>query len=331
MSFCIISFREGDTGLVKANVSLDTCRDLLTGSPIVSTLWTLTEMGRGVYVIDVPETEVQIFISVTNSLAAPTVVKCESISEADAATLAEISALLTEKAATAAAIRIEMDANSTRLASIVADTDELQQKFATMAPANVFTAESLANMPTATVIGGIGTGNVLFKWYEYDQGYADDPAHAVSGVICAVYNNEDAAGDVEASAVTDETGCAVMWLNAGTYYLFRRKAGRAFTNPTRVTVSHTAGDSVEEDELALNYVTFTWYEYEDGHDGEPAYAIADVDVLVYDNDQQSGDPAKTGRTNADGLFEFRVPAGTYYLFRSAIGRVFTNPVEITVS
>lgn len=80
-------------------------------------------------------------------------------------------------------------------------------------------------------------GDILFTWYEYAAGHEGDPAHAISDVEVVVYNNSSATPPAIASGFTDELGKVAFYLDAGTYYLYRRKGGRNFTNPATVEVS----------------------------------------------------------------------------------------------
>ena len=75
---------------------------------------------------------------------------------------------------------------------------------------------------------------------------------------------------------------------------------------------------------------FSWYEYEAGHDGDPAYAVQDVTVVAYANSSAIGTPTDSKTTDETGLAGLYLNDGKYYLFRRKSGRVFTNPVEITV-
>jgi hypothetical protein len=82
-----------------------------------------------------------------------------------------------------------------------------------------------------------GTGSVLFTWTEYQTGYDGNPNYVVPDVTVIVYSNNLAVGQPIARGVTDETGSVSFYLDTGTYYFFRRKGGRSFTNPATVDVS----------------------------------------------------------------------------------------------
>jgi hypothetical protein len=84
--------------------------------------------------------------------------------------------------------------------------------------------------------GGIGDESEIYLWREYEAGHNGDPAYAVPDVTVVAYSNDTASGDPITSGITDETGTAKLYLDPGTYYLFRRKSGWTFTNPQTIEV-----------------------------------------------------------------------------------------------
>jgi hypothetical protein len=82
------------------------------------------------------------------------------------------------------------------------------------------------------------TGDTLYTHTEYEYGHDAEAGYEIPDVTVILYNNATATGDPIASGVTDEVGAVQFYLNAGTYYAFRRKAGRRFLdNPTTITVT----------------------------------------------------------------------------------------------
>jgi hypothetical protein len=79
---------------------------------------------------------------------------------------------------------------------------------------------------------GGAAGSVLFTWTERTAGLVP-----ISDVSVYAYANTTATGTPVASGVTDELGQVGLYLDPGTYYLFRRKAGYRFTNPATIVVS----------------------------------------------------------------------------------------------
>lgn len=86
-------------------------------------------------------------------------------------------------------------------------------------------------------VGGQIPGDILFTWTEYQTGHNGDPNYVVPDVTVLVYANANATGFPITSGVTDELGQVKFYLDEGTYYIFRRKAGRTFSNPVTIEVS----------------------------------------------------------------------------------------------
>lgn len=191
-------------------------------------------------------------------------------------------------------------------------------------------ADVVLDLPIADQMSApAGNGSVLFLWSEYEAGHNGDPAYGVPDVNVFVYNNDQATGSPVARATTDEVGIAEFYLDPGTYYLWRRKAGRKFTNPATVEVNFGGNtDSTPENPAEI---AFTWTEYETDHDGDPDYVVPTVWVRVFSNSAGSGVPVAYGVTDDNGAITFYLAAGTYYLFRYKSGRVFNNPFQIEVS
>jgi hypothetical protein len=73
-----------------------------------------------------------------------------------------------------------------------------------------------------------GTGDDAMNYYIYTD--EDAETGPISGVY--VWVSTDAAGTIKvASGTTDANGLVTFWLDAGTYYLWRSKAGYSFINP----------------------------------------------------------------------------------------------------
>jgi hypothetical protein len=81
-----------------------------------------------------------------------------------------------------------------------------------------------------------------FVWTEYEQGHDNppDPAYVIEDVLVAVFGNTQGTGTSLQHGITDETGSVGFFLDPGTYWLFRRKAGWTFSNPVEITVSAEA-------------------------------------------------------------------------------------------
>lgn len=84
--------------------------------------------------------------------------------------------------------------------------------------------------------GGLGDGNIMFTWKEYATGHDNEVGFEIPDVSVSVYNGPTVDTFLMASGVTDEQGKIEFYLNAGTYWFFRHKAGRVFQNPIMVEV-----------------------------------------------------------------------------------------------
>jgi len=125
--------------------------------------------------------------------------------------------------ATAEEVRIEMDANSTRLAAIAEDTNELQTDWADGGRLDLL----------LDAAGGGATGSGAVEWTVACQ---------VGGVPIEgmeVWITTDAAGAniVAGTLCTDANGLVTFMLDAGDYYVWRQKAGYNLTNPQAMTVT----------------------------------------------------------------------------------------------
>jgi hypothetical protein len=133
----------------------------------------------------------------------------------------------------------DVDNHDTDIDSILADTNELQTDdipttlaaIKTQTDQLAFTAGTVdANIAT----GGIGTGTSQVDYYVFTNETAETGAIANVNV----YVSSDEAGTVTvASGTTDSNGKVTFYLNAGTYYMWRSKAGYSFSNPDLETVS----------------------------------------------------------------------------------------------
>lgn len=124
---------------------------------------------------------------------------------------------------TAAAIRAEMDSNSTKLASIDAKTTNLPSD-----PAD----ESIILAAITAASAGSGVGAITWP-YTITDSSSGLPIADVS-----VWVTSDSAGlNVLASGRTSQSGVVTFYLNAGAVYVFRQKSGYNFTNPDTEVVS----------------------------------------------------------------------------------------------
>jgi hypothetical protein len=109
---------------------------------------------------------------------------------------------------------------NTDIPAVKAKTDQLE-----------FTAGTVnANIAT----GGLGTGSEQVDYYVFTNETSE--TGAIANV--SVYVSSDEAGTViVASGMTDSNGKVTFYLNTGTYYMWRSKAGYSFTNPDTEVVS----------------------------------------------------------------------------------------------
>jgi len=134
-----------------------------------------------------------------------------AISDAMLATAANVAALAT--AANLSTVDTVVDA-------IKVKTDQL-----------AFTANTVdANIAT----GGLGTGSETVDYYVFTNETSE--TGAIANV--SVYATSDEAGTtVVASGMTNDDGKVTFYLAAGTYYMWRSKAGYSFDNPDTEIVS----------------------------------------------------------------------------------------------
>lgn len=154
-------------------------------------------------------------------------------------------------APTAVQIRQEIDSNSTQLAAIVADTNELQQDWSNGGRLDLILDAAgsagdpwIASLPGAYLPGSAGyiigteilgavediTGSGA---YETTITIRDNSGNIIPD--CEVWITSDAAGNTRVAGplYTDDEGEVEFYLNDGaTYYLWRKKAGYNFSNPT---------------------------------------------------------------------------------------------------
>ena len=133
----------------------------------------------------------------------------------------------------------DVDNHDTDIDSILADTNELQTDDL---PTKVDAIKAITDQLTFTAgtvdaniaTGGLGTGTVQVDYYVFTNESAETGAIANVNV----YVTSDEAGTaVVASGMTDSTGKVTFYLDAGTYYMWRSKAGYSFDNPDEETVS----------------------------------------------------------------------------------------------
>jgi hypothetical protein len=115
---------------------------------------------------------------------------------------------------TVAAIRGEMDANSTRLDAAVSTR---------ATPAQVTTI-------VAAISGGGGS-------VEYTENVTDDSDDPLDGVSVTVRTTTDSTDVPTASGTTDAFGNVTFMLDPGTYYVWAQRAGHNFTNPSTIVVT----------------------------------------------------------------------------------------------
>ena len=115
---------------------------------------------------------------------------------------------------TAAAIRAEIDSNSTRLDAAVSTR---------ATPAQVVSA-------VAAVAGGGGS-------VSYTQNVTDNASNPLDGVSVTVRTGTSVALTPSASGTTNAFGNVTFMLDPGTYYIWCQRAGTNFTNPTAITVA----------------------------------------------------------------------------------------------
>jgi hypothetical protein len=125
----------------------------------------------------------------------------------------------------------DVDNHDTDIDSILADTNELQtddlptkiDAIKAITDQLAFTAGTVdANIAT----GGIGTGTSQMDYYVF----TDESAETGAIANVNVYVTTDTAGTVVvASGMTDVNGKVTFYLNPGTYYMWRSKAGYSFS------------------------------------------------------------------------------------------------------
>jgi hypothetical protein len=115
---------------------------------------------------------------------------------------------------TVAAIRSEIDSNSTKLDAAVSTR---------ATPAQV-----------TTIVGAIAGGGGAVT---YVQNVADSEDEPLDGVALTVRTTTNSAETPVATGTTDAFGNATFYLDPGTYYIWCQRGGINFTNPTQITVS----------------------------------------------------------------------------------------------
>jgi len=117
-------------------------------------------------------------------------------------------------------IRTELATELAEVTAIKAITDQL-----------LFTSGTVnANIATS----GIGTGSIKVDYYVFTNEIAE--TGAIANV--STWVSSDLAGTTGvASGMTDSDGKVTFYLNAGTYYIWRTKAGYTFVNPDQEIVS----------------------------------------------------------------------------------------------
>ena len=77
-----------------------------------------------------------------------------------------------------------------------------------------------------------GPGSTQREYYVYEDAVAE--TGPIEGVRVLVSTTSEG-GNYIASGTTDVNGRALLWLDAGTYYLWLSKAGYSFSNPDTET------------------------------------------------------------------------------------------------
>ncbi len=193
----------------------------------------------------------------------------------------------------AADIRAEMDTNSTKLAAILADTNELQTDWANGGRLDLIldaraSQTSVDDLPTnselATALSGI-TASVD------QQDIADALLLAPSGAAASGSAMDGLAN------ILEDTGTTIPAAIAG--------------------IGGLAGSGAISFPVTIN--------------DEDSNPIDGVEVWVSTDSAGTNVVAGTLSTDALGLATFMLDAGTYYVWRQKSGYNFTNPVTITVS
>ncbi len=150
---------------------------------------------------------------------------------------------------TAEAVRIEMDANSTKLASIATDTNKLQTDWADGGRLDlILDAAGSAGDPWITELPGsyaAGTAGYIIGHMQSQGAGAITWTYTLTDSVSGnpidgaeVWVSSDSVGsNVIASGTTNQSGIVTFYLDAGTVYLWRKKSGYNFTNPDQETVS----------------------------------------------------------------------------------------------
>ena len=172
-----------------------------------------TEIGGGTYWFDLTQAETNADMLAIYAVSATGDVAVDPI----------LATTTDSEPATVAAIRTEIDSNSTQLAAVVADTNELQTDWANGGRLDLILDTAAAGT------GGSGATQVTLT--------IDDGSTAVADVDVRIRSTNDVDAVPVASGRTDNAGQVVFLLDAGTYYRWAEKSGIDFTNPQTITVS----------------------------------------------------------------------------------------------
>jgi len=210
-------------GNIPTSVWASTTRTLSSFGTLIADIWsyaTRTITSGGITVAEIWDS---LLTSILTSGSIGKLIKdnlnatVSSRSTFDRSTESVVASNMVSEPPTVTAIRQEIDNNSTKLTSILADTNELQTDWANGGRLDLL-------LDTVAVPAGTNTITITIN----------DGTDPISDVSVYIYDNTDAV--FITNKTTNTSGVATFYLNDGSYKVRLKKAGVTFTSPESLTV-----------------------------------------------------------------------------------------------